>query len=202
MVYGSLIGDAGELDAVTVERIPSKTPFAVEYARKSRTRAGGPTLVPVVGGGAQVRGFVLVIDQGVSVSSAADMLYRREIHQPGTAVRYVHRDNPGSDAVVIERLKDFESCDLVLYTMIGANIHPLTAAELARLAIKSAKSAAGEANNDGISYLISAMRNGIITPLTSEYASEVLAITRTKSLDKAWAVCREAAGSKPRQPQD
>ena len=47
----------------------------------------------------------------------------------------------------------------MLYTSIEANIEPLTAAELARLAIRSAREA--KIGMDGISYLIAAKRNRI-----------------------------------------
>lgn len=54
LAYGSLIEDPGkELQPLISERIEDvETPFSIEFARSSRSRDGGPTLVPVEVGGA------------------------------------------------------------------------------------------------------------------------------------------------------
>ena len=55
LAFGSIAGDPGaELAAAVTRRIEVKTPFAVEFARSSRSRDGAPTLVPVGEGGAHV----------------------------------------------------------------------------------------------------------------------------------------------------
>jgi hypothetical protein len=56
VAYGSLISDPGdEIRSTTIETKKGViTPFKVEFARKSRSRKGAPTLVPVEQGGAQV----------------------------------------------------------------------------------------------------------------------------------------------------
>src|SRR5262249_52648561 len=47
LAYGSLINDPGvEIEPLIVERISTRTPFPVEYARLSKSRGGGPTVVP------------------------------------------------------------------------------------------------------------------------------------------------------------
>jgi hypothetical protein len=199
LAFGSLIDKPGtELAKATVNRIRDTTPFHVEFARKSTRRGGAPTLIPVQDEGGHVHAQVLILDETVSVFSAADMLYRREINRVGTRLRYDPRADPVGDDIVIELLKDFGSCDLVLYTKIGANIEPLTAGHLADLAIASAKKAVGGNKRDGISYLIAAKANGIATPLSQQYEAEILAKTNVANLDAAWAVCRQSS-SRPDQ---
>lgn len=195
LAFGSLIDNPGsELGNATVNWVRVTTPFHVEFARQSTRRGGAPTLIPVESGGAVVPAKVLILDTAVSVFSAADMLYRREINKAGTDLRYDPKPTRERDDIVIELLKDFGSCDLVLYTKIGANIEPLTANHLADLAIASAKKeAVAENRRDGISYLISAKDNAIYTPLSQEYVAEILAKTNTLDLVAAWTACRKAS---------
>jgi hypothetical protein len=83
LASGSLLSDPGdELNRVIERRIDDVlTPFEVEYARSSRTRASAPTLVPVKGGmGGQVRAQVLVLKPDANVATAKTLLYRREVH--------------------------------------------------------------------------------------------------------------------------
>ena len=55
LAFGSMAGEPGaELAGAVTRRIAVQTPFAVEFARSSRTRDGAPTLVPVREGGAHV----------------------------------------------------------------------------------------------------------------------------------------------------
>lgn len=143
LAFGSLIGDAGELDSVTAERVAVDTPFPVEFARTSSRRSGGPTLIRIADGGANVAAKVLVLMTSVSMASAADMLYRRETNQVGSGISYVRKEDPSPNDVQVEQITNFSHCDLVLYTRIAANIEPLTAAHLAELAISSAKKSAG-----------------------------------------------------------
>ena len=72
LAYGSLISDPGaEISSVTARRIRNvRTPFRVEYARKSRKRDYPPTVVPVAEGGAQVRAEIPVLDDEVAVEKA------------------------------------------------------------------------------------------------------------------------------------
>ena len=83
LAYGSLIDDPGcEIKAVISCKLKGvQTPFNVEFARRSSTRGGAPTLVPVEEGGAPVKAVILVLEEQVSVDQAKDMLHRREIHQ-------------------------------------------------------------------------------------------------------------------------
>lgn len=193
LAYGSLIDDPGsELDAVIRERIETETPFSVEFARKSSTtRNEAPTLIPVESGGAKVKAEVLVLEPTVTEAEATNMLYRRERHKVGEDIKYNPPKKPGKNTIVIERLTDFSHVDVVLYTRIGANIEKedLTAEHLAQLAIQSARADAGKRGEDGISYLIDAKRNGIVTPLSTEYEEEILQQTGTKSLEDALMQC-------------
>jgi len=53
LAFGSLIDRPGwEIEqAIVTRKSGIRTPFSVEFARSSRTRAGAPTLVPVEAGG-------------------------------------------------------------------------------------------------------------------------------------------------------
>ena len=77
LAYGSLIGDPGpEIEPHMIRRIPCNTPFKVEFARASRTRTGGPSLIPH-DGGSHVAAQILVVD--LPLKEATDRLYRREL---------------------------------------------------------------------------------------------------------------------------
>lgn len=187
LAYGSLKDDPGEeIGPLVVSRIGGiKTPFRVEFARQSRTRGGAPTLVPVSEGGATVDASILVLQNSISGSEAADMLWRRETRWEGSGERYKPPSEPGTDDVLVRRLEGFEGLDVVLYVEIGANIPDLNPRKLAELAILSAKSDAGKKEKDGIIYLMDAKRNGVETPLMPEYEGEILRLTGADMLERA-----------------
>jgi hypothetical protein len=190
LAYGSLLGDPGTELACAVRGIENvQTPFRVEFARKSRTRDGGPTLVPVNTGGAAVMASVLVLKDAVDEDSAHDMLYRRETQQVGAAVSYL---NARSDW--IHSLSDFGGVDVCLYAAFKDNISTSerSADKLAKLAIKSASRAAGMRRRDGISYLESQIQRGVKTPLMPDYEREVLSQSNARTLGDAWARARAA----------
>lgn len=151
--------------------------------------------MPVDSAGARVAAVVLVMSEDTDVAAARDMLFRRETNQVGSADQYVAKSKPGVNDVAVRELKNFGSCDVVLYTQIRSNIAPLTANHLADLAIESAKRSAGKDKRDGISYLSAAKSNGIATPLTAEYEAAVLQKTGTSTLVEAWQACQTPAGS-------
>lgn len=184
LAYGSLIDNPGEeITAVTIKRIACETPFEVEYARSSKGRGGAPTLIPYASG-AKVNAKILILDDKVSLTEAKNMLYRRET---GLSREYSHSENPGVNTVIIKELSDFEEVKTVLYTSIGSNIDENWDAEtLADLAIKSLKSQAGENKRDGVSYLLNAIANGIITPLTNTYKEAILNKTHSTSLEEVY----------------
>jgi cation transport regulator ChaC len=189
LAYGSLIQEPGEeLERVTVHRIPDvQTPFAVEFARSSRSRDGGPTLIPVNDGGAGVAGVVLVLDDAVGKEAAESMLWRRETNRVGA---YETPPEITQNTVVVEQLRQFAGIDLVLYTRIGANIEDRRPERLAELAVRSARGSSGAKRRDGISYLIRAKAAGITTPLLPAYEGAILSLCGVTSLEEAWRVAQ------------
>ena len=195
LAYGSLIGDPGkELKPFiedTVEDVT--TPFRVEFARSSGTRDGGPTLIPVTTGGAQVQATVLALNSSIDLERAKTLLWRRETRKEGSGDCYLPPENPGVNHVLVECESAVVDFDVVLYTKIGSNIERPTAEGLAQLAICSARGEAGEKREDGISYLSSAIEHGISTPLLGAYRDAILRRTGTRDLREAHRVVRSIA---------
>jgi hypothetical protein len=194
LAFGSIIEEPGEeLAASQVDRIDGvETPFAVEFARESTTRDGAPTLVPVTAGGAKIAGAVLVLDRSINEDAARDMLYRREFRKIGQPVRY--GQGPRG---CIKDIRDFAGLDLCIFTALAANIAPLTAERLAKLAIQSAAAPAGSRRHDGISYLQEQRRRGITTPLMRAYETEILRKTGASGLSDAWSRARNQTQPQP-----
>jgi len=187
LAFGSIAEEPGtELAAAVIRRIEVETPFAVEFARSSRTRDSAPTLVPVSEGGARIPASVLVLDDSVTVADARAMLYRRETGR-------LNDKSAGSRAAWIAELAGFAGLNTCIYTAFKANIRPLTAEKLAELAVCSAARAAGVARRDGISYLQQQKRRGLMTPLMPAYMEAVLARTGARDLDGAWERARSGA---------
>jgi len=181
LAYGSLMGEPGrEIEPHITRRISCHTPFKVEFARTSRTRKGGPTLVPY-DAGAQVAAQILVVD--LPLKEAMDRLFRRETRKIGTNTSYVPPKVATPNMVVVETIFSFEGIDALLYTRIGANIEELTTIKLAELAVESAR--VQQDGSDGISYLMNAKKCGIQTPLSPEYEKEILRLTDADSLEAA-----------------
>ena len=126
--------------------------------------------------------------EGVSEKDAANMLYRREIDQPGSEKEYPSPEKGKKNTVYIEKIDNINGIQTVLYTRILPDITPLTAEELAKRAIESALSEAGERGIDGISYLKNAKVAGIQTPLTAEYEKTILKSTQATTLDEALSI--------------
>lgn len=184
LAFGSIAEEPGtELAAAVARRIEVQTPFAVEFARSSRTRDGAPTLVPVSEGGARVSATVLVLNDSVTQADARAILYRRETRRP-------HNKDAGSRVGWIAQLTDFGGTSTCLYTALPVNIHPLTAGKLAELALRSAAAPAGAEHRDGISYLQQQKRRGLMTPLMPAYERAVLTITGVGDLADAWERAR------------
>ena len=183
LAYGSLLSDPDvEIKNARVDRIRKvETPFRVEFARKSRSRGDAPTLVPVKDDGATVTGSIYVLN--VPVDEGVDLLYRREINQVGSKKRYDPVAATRPDSVKVRRLCKFRGLDFVLYAELEANIQPLTAKSLACLAIGSVERT--DKGRDGISYLMDAKRNGIVTPLSDCYEAEMLRQSECASLEEA-----------------
>lgn len=183
LAYGSLIDDPGDELRAATDKLLMKgiiTPFNVEFARSSRSRAGAPTLIPVEDCGAPVSARLLVLKCGTSVQDARTMLWRRESRR--ASGEYDETAQVGPDRVKIDLVYNFHGIAVVLYARIAPNIQPLTAQTLAKLAIDSVRSCAVPEGRDGISYLIAAVKNGIRTPLSAQYEQQVKDQTGTTSL--------------------
>ncbi|BBO79614.1 hypothetical protein DSCO28_01800 [Desulfosarcina ovata subsp. sediminis] len=193
LAYGSLIEDpGGELSPYIVKKIPNvATPFNIEFARKSRKRGDGPTVIPVKNGGSSVKAYILELNDNIDIEKAKDLLWRRETGDKDSNSHYALPKNQTVNHVIIESISDYPDFDHILYTNIGSNIDNLDPVNLAKLAIDSAKSSAGEKGEDGINYLLSVKRQGILTPLMPDYEKEILKQTDTESLEEAISKIRK-----------
>lgn len=164
LAFGSLIwAPESELDAIVSHRISNvKTPFKVEFARKSTSRGYGPTLIRVEEGGAEVNGMILVLKDDITAEQATEVVKKRERGAP------------------VSRLRDFNGINVVLYADPQPNIENLSPRVLAELAINSVRLT--DVGRDGITYLMKAKDIGIVTPLMQVYEKEVLWQTSTKTL--------------------
>ena len=182
LAYGSVISDPrAEIESVAIDRIKIKTPFNVEFARKSRTRNGAPTLVPVKDHGGPVDAWIIVVN--ASWEDASNVLWRRETGNVGSGKAYTPPVKVGENTVEIKWLESFNGLDMVAYTSIAANIKPLAAKTLADLAIESVRQRRDD--RDGISYLIAAKAAGIMTPLSDAYEREIKRAVGVEDLHEA-----------------
>lgn len=187
LAYGSIKSHLGkEINDLAVKRIENiKTPFKIEFAHSSIRRNGAPTLTPVDNGGTESDALIIVLKEGISEEDVASVLWRRETNNIGSKKKYRRPKHPNKNSVLIERIENFHSVDVVLYTKIGVNIEPLTSKRLAELSIRSAQSQAVLEGRDGLTYLLNAKITGVQTPLMDEYEKEVLEILGVDSLEKA-----------------
>ncbi len=187
LAFGSLIEYPGEeISEIEIERLTCETPFPIEFARTSSTRSNAPTLIPVENGGRHVKAKIIILNAATSIDEAKSILWRRELHMTDRTQNYLEPNNPGVNSVVVKVLEDFMNVDSVLYTSIGCNINrTLTGELLADFSIASILAQAGQQEKDGIRYLLSAKRNGIITGLSEEYENQILIKTETKCLEEA-----------------
>jgi cation transport regulator ChaC len=185
LAYGSLIDDPGcEIKSAISSKLEGiRTPFMVEFARKSSTRGNAPTLVPVKEGGANVNAVIFVMGSEISIEEARNMLWRRETRLIHKNQVYKQALNPSPNTVCIKEMRNFAGIATTIYTCIEPNIKELTPKQLSRLAIESVGKT--EKDRDGISYLIHAKSNGIKTPLMKEYEKEILRQTKTENLEAA-----------------
>jgi len=215
LAYGSLQVDPGaEIDAATVERIPVTTPFPVEYARSSGTRAGAPTLVPVPEGlGTPVQAQILLMRPDMSDYLVADMLYRRETNRVGDFSVQYDKDaqQKKRDPVLVKKVQDLSGVPYVFYIWLAPNLDVVLddgrtdaakAAHLADLAMRSVTAGTYPAGRDGIRYLADAIRHGIRTPLTEHYGAEVLRLAcDAPDLEKARLRVARQKGITPGEEQ-
>jgi hypothetical protein len=119
----------------------------------------------------------------LSEQEAKDRLWRRETNRVGQGGHYSDRRRPQSNTLIIDRYENIGDVAVVLAARFPANIHPLNAEVLARLAIESARRL--DNGRDGISYLLRAKRNGIVTPLSGRFEREILRGTQSNTLEEA-----------------
>jgi len=188
LAYGSLITEPGcEIKSILDYVIPEvQTPFPVEYARKSSTRAGAPTVVPVPDGcGAPVKAVILVLKQYTRKQKAQNFLYRRELHQEGD-LKVIYDDQAQRqkrDALVIESIQNQFGLSVIYYTALKPNFTEILDANrtreekaklLAQAAIGSVTQETYAMGLDGIQYLADNMAAGVVTPLTEAYTQAIL----------------------------
>ena len=186
--YGSLITHPGrEIESILDHVIPDvMTSFPVEFARKSGTRAGAPTLVPVpIGGGTPVKAVVLVLKKYTRKKKAQNFLYRRELHQEGD-LKVIYDDQvqrQKRDALVIETMKNQFGLSVIYYTALKPNFTEILDAKrtleekaelLAQAAIDSLTQETYAKEMDGIQYLADNIEAGVVTALTEVYAQAIL----------------------------
>lgn len=188
LAYGSLITHPGhEIESILDHVIPDvQTPFPVEYARCSRSRAGAPTLVPVPKDcGVPVKAVVFVLKKYTRKQKAQNFLYRREIHQEGDLkVNYDDQaQRQKRDALVIETMKNQFGLSVIYYTALKPNFTEILdtkltqeqkAELLARSAIDSVTQETYRKGMDGIQYLADNIEARIATALTETYAQAIL----------------------------
>ena len=188
LAYGSLITHPGqEIESVLDHVIPDvMTPFPVEYARRSRSRAGAPTLVPIpIGCGTPVNAVVLVLKKYTRKKKAQNFLYRRELHKEGDPKVFyddqVQRQK--RDALVIETMKTQFGLSVIYYTALKPNFTEILDAKrtleekvelLARAAIDSLTQETYAKEMDGIQYLADNIEAGVVTTLTEPYEQAIV----------------------------
>lgn len=191
LAYGSLIAHPGrEIESVLDHIILDVwTPFPVEYARRSRSRAKAPTLVPVPEDGCStpVKSAVLVLCDDVVPQTAMDFLYRRELHKEGVdSVKYDQTKPKNANSLIISYFENVYGLSVVYYTNLAPNfteiLDPALSQEdkagcLARAALDSLTQETFMKGLDGIQYLADNIAAGIITSLTEAYHQAVLRLT-------------------------
>ena len=188
LAYGSLITHPGhEIESVLDHVIPDVlTPFPVEYAQRSQSRAGAPTLVPVpMGCGTPVKAVVLVLKKYTRRKKAQNFLFRREIHREGDlkVIYDDHAQRQKRDALVIEIIKNRFGLSMIYYTMLKPTFTEILdvkrtleekAELLARAAMDSLTPETYAKGMDGIQYLADNIEAGVVTALTGPYAQAIL----------------------------
>jgi len=163
-----------------------QTPFPVEYARRSQSRAGAPTLVPMpTGCGASVKAVVLVLKKYTRKKKAMNFLYRRELHREGDLKVFYDDQSQRKkrDALIIESLKNHCGLTVVYYAALKPTFIKILddnpsqdekADVLAEAAIASVTQETYKKELDGMQYLADNIEAGVITELTEDYRQALL----------------------------
>lgn len=190
LAFGSLINDPGEeINKLEIARIDCKTPFKIEFLRISSSRGKAPTLIPVMDDsiGKQNNAKIIIIDENTSLDNAKSILWRRECHKKDKSEKFTKPESPTSKNVLIGELENFYGVEKIIFTyfLLQSEYKDLTPEKLADFAIESILSNAGIEEQDGIRYLLSAKRSGIVTELSEEYENIILLKTKTNTLQEA-----------------
>ncbi|HWQ93148.1 MAG TPA: hypothetical protein VN673_15850 [Clostridia bacterium] len=135
--------------------------------------------------GEPVEAEILVLPDGVSIESAKDMVWRREVGQEGSGRPYLPKSSP--DSVLVKDASGVHGLPHVLYTDFNESgkIAKPTAELLASAAVSSVPKA--KIGRDGISYLMQVKASGVETKLTSDYEAKILRATGSETLLQALA---------------
>jgi hypothetical protein len=188
LAFGSLFSRPGNKIKSITDRIEAniRTPFRVEYARRSKTRSDAPTLVVVPEGlGSQVNSAIYVLKEDADAKTAKDILFRRELHQEGDKAKTYDEavQHAKKDALIIETLLHFYGLGEVYYIGFKPNFPEILdtslsqeqkAQLLVQAAIDSLTKETFRKALDGIRYLHDSVQAGIITPLTEPYRQALL----------------------------
>ena len=119
LAFGSLRKYPGRIGDYKIEGIGAETPFPVEYARRSRSRGGAPTLAPHEKGG-KVKAEVLVLSDDIGFEDARDLLWRRERNKEDSNDTY--SVGIGPNHVLVHEWRD---CPEVERVLIPTSIPPV-----------------------------------------------------------------------------
>jgi len=166
-----LLWDPGEFIQMNNTRLMrADTPFEIEYARESKSRGGGPTLIPDDRGG-RVNGGIWVLrlrDTEPGISTVRKELAKRE-----TTTESNIRDCPGLGGL-----------SHVFYVSLPCTMSMIEPSILARKAIESVRR---NPERNGVQYLRKNIEWGIVTPVTNEYRNAILSQLQCQSLEDAEA---------------
>jgi len=147
------------------DREPCRTPFPVEYGRKSAKWGGGPTLT-IDSRGGPVEGERLILAAGLGLGEVIDVLTRRE-------------GIPSADGII--QIENRSMTELACALPLNLADEDLSPGRLAARAVSSVTT--GPQN--GVTYLRGAMEVGIRTPRTERYAEEILRAVGCETLAEA-----------------
>ena len=187
LAYGSLIDDPGdEIAAATSYRRKMTTPFSIEFGRSSGTRSARRLGAGLFGQSARQRRVIGAQGLGIGRRRRQHALAARDQETDNTK-RYIRPKQPGPNNVLVESVKI--GGVTILYTDFAdaGKLKSPTAKQLAEFAVTSAGDRRVPDGRDGISYLISAKKAGIRTPLMPDYEKEILRITGAATLEEALA---------------
>ncbi len=187
LAYGELPADPdGKIAADTEGTDAITTPFPVEFAHASISRAGAPTLAPVPKGfGASVPARILLIRPEMAEYVVEERLNGHASHPANlTEADPNGKTSPAAcDKTSVKTLHDLAGIPTVFATYHRPDIKAVLrrdltaeekAEELAKRAVLSVTPETYAQGTDGIRYLEEALRQAIRTPLTEAYRAAIL----------------------------